>query len=89
MSDNMIMIRINSDRQNWTVHKSNIDEPDLLKMAVILVAKQIGIDHDASHISARAYFSSYQDGSLGGSRQRIVVELIEDHEMTGLEEAEP
>ncbi|WP_315125280.1 hypothetical protein [Comamonas antarctica] len=73
-------VRINSNKQNRTVHKAFIDEPALLALAVDHVAQSLGLDTSAQNLRVRAYASSYKEGSLGTSKTRIEVELIEDHE---------
>lgn len=73
-------LRINSNKQNRTVHNATIDEPELLALVVDHVAKQLGLNASAANVKVRAYTTSYQDGSLGDRKTRIEVELIESHE---------
>lgn len=73
-------LRINSNKQNRTVHTVTIDEPALLALVVGHVARSLGFDAAAANVRIRAYASSYQEGSLGTRKTRIEVELIEDHE---------
>ena len=73
-------LRIDSNKQNRTIHKAYIDEPAMLALAVDHVARSLGLEASAENLRVRAYTSTYKEGSLGTSRTRIEVELIEDHE---------
>lgn len=72
------MMKINTERQDRRVHKTTINEPELLTMVAKAVALQLGIVLDTDGITYRAYTSSYQEGSLGTSKTCIVVEMTED-----------
>lgn len=72
-------LRINSNKQNRTVHAATIDEPALLALVVDHVARQLGLDASAANVQVRACTTSYQVGSLGDRKTRIEVELIERH----------
>lgn len=74
-------LRINSNKQNRTVHTAVIDEPALLALVVDHVTASLGIDAKAANVQTRAIVTSYKDGSLRTSKTRIEVELIEGHEV--------
>lgn len=74
-------LRINSNKQNRTVHAATIDEPALLALVVDHVAQRLGLDASAPNVKVRAYVTTYQEGSLGDRKTRIEVELIEGHEV--------
>lgn len=74
-------VRINSNKQNRTVHTAVIDEPELLALVVGHVAQQLGLEASAPNIRVRAHVTTYQEGSLGDRKTRIEVELIEGHEL--------
>ena len=73
-------LRINSNKQNRTVHAATIDEPALLALVVDHVAQRLGLDASAPNVKVRAYVTTYQEGSLGDRKTRIEVEMIESHE---------
>lgn len=73
-------LRINSNKQNRTVHAATIDEPALLALVVGHVAQRLGLDASAPNLKVRAYVTTYSEGSLGTSKTRIEVELVESHE---------
>lgn len=73
-------LRINSSKQNRTVHTASVDEPALLALVIDHVAQQLGLDSSAANVRIKAYVTSYQEGSLGDRKARIEVELIESHE---------
>ena len=85
----MSNIKINSARQNRTVHKARIEEKDLLALARQAVADQLGIDLELNGgtVETSAYVSSYQEGSLGDRRTCIEVELIQRHDPMASPEA--
>lgn len=72
-------LRINSNKQNRTVHAATIDEPALLALVVDHVAQRLGLDASAPNVKVRAYVTTYSEGSLGTSKTHIEVELIEHH----------
>ena len=73
-------IKVHSDRQNRTVHKAHVDEADLHRLALHAVAGQLGLVPDAANLSVRVYSTTHQEGSLGTSKPRIEVEIIEAHD---------
>ena len=73
-------LRISSNKQNRTVHAATIDEPALLALVVDHVAQRLGLDASAPNLQVRAYVTTCKEGSLGTSKTRIEVELIEGHE---------
>lgn len=73
-------LRINSNKQNRMVHAATIDEPALLALVVDHVAQRLGLDASVPNVKVRAYVTTYTEGSLGTSKTRIEVELIESHE---------
>lgn len=78
----MSEIKINSTRQNHTVHKARIEEGQLLALVVSAAADLLGLDPTAENIKVRAYTSSYRDGDMGMGKTCVEVELIESHQET-------
>lgn len=74
-------IKVHSDRQNRTVHKAHVDEADLHRLALHAVASQLGLVPGAANLSVQLHSATYQEGSLGTSKPRIVVEIIEAHDV--------
>ncbi|UGA37789.1 hypothetical protein JOS77_28210 [Chromobacterium haemolyticum] len=72
-------IKPHSNYQNRTVHTANVDEADLHALALKAVAESVGLDPAAQNLVVRIYSTTHQEGSLGTSKPRVVVEIIEDH----------
>lgn len=72
-------INVSSDRQNRTVHRAQVDEKELHRLVLHAVAGQLGLVPDAANLTVRVYSTAYQEGSLGTSKPRIEVEIIEAH----------
>ncbi|WP_141111185.1 hypothetical protein [Chromobacterium haemolyticum] len=72
-------MKVNSTRQNHTIHLAHVDEPELLRLVTDAIAQQLGLDARAANVKVRAYTTSYSEGSLGTGKTRVVVEITEDH----------
>lgn len=75
----MHTIKINSVRQNRTVHTCRVDAEALVKLAREAVAAQLGLDIGSPQLTVRAHTSTYQEGSLATSKPCVQVEIIEHH----------
>lgn len=70
-------IKINTTRQDQTIHRTRISAVDLQALVTRTVAEQLGIDVSAVGVRTRAWHSS-RDTSTG-TEHEMEVELIVDH----------
>lgn len=70
-------MRINSNRQNRTVHAATVDHEVVLRLIAERVAEKAGTTLERGGVTWRAYFST-RDTSTG-VRTDVGVEIIEDH----------
>ena len=74
-----IDINIRTERQDRTVHKARLLEPEIHRIVVEAIAAKLGVHLAGDGVSVRAYTGSHQEGSLGTSKPTVEVELVIDH----------